>query len=76
MTYKTIYSVENNQVIVTLPPHFSDKKQVTVYVDEHTDVNSQKLDALKMAAVDPLFLADIREINADFAIEHMLSIAN
>jgi hypothetical protein len=24
-----------------------------------------------MAAVDPLFLADIREINADFAVEHI-----
>jgi hypothetical protein len=67
MTYKTICSVENNQVIVTLPPHFSDKKQVTVCVDDQTDARSEKLDALKMAAVDPLFLADIREINADFA---------
>lgn len=60
MTYKT------NQVIVTLPPDFYNKKRVVVYVDDQADARSEKLDALKMAATDPLFLADIREICTDF----------
>ncbi|MEO6286909.1 MAG: hypothetical protein ABIN80_05565 [Dyadobacter sp.] len=71
MTYKIVCSVKNNQVTLTLPPDFRNKEQVTVYVDDQIDVKSQKLDALKMAAKDPLFLADIREIHADFdSIEH------
>ncbi|ACT92958.1 hypothetical protein [Dyadobacter fermentans] len=70
MTYKTVCPVKNNQVILTLPPDFRNKKEVTVYVNDQIDVKSQKIEALKMAANDPLFLADIREIQADFgAIE-------
>lgn len=71
MTYKIVCPVKNNQIILTLPPDFRDKKQVVVYVDDQIDVKSQKLDELKMAAKDPLFLADIQEIHADFdSIEH------
>ena len=66
MTYKIICPVKNNQVILNLPPDFRNKKQVTIYVDDQIDVKSQKLDAMKMAAKDPLFLADIREVQADF----------
>lgn len=71
MTYKIVCPVKNNQIILTLPPDFRDKKQVVVYVDDQIDVKSQKLDELKMAAKDPLFLPDIQEIHADFdSIEH------
>ncbi|TLV03494.1 hypothetical protein [Dyadobacter luticola] len=66
MTYKIVCPVQNNQVIVTLPPDFRNKKQVTIYVDDEIDIRSQKLDIMKIAAKDPLFLADIREIHADF----------
>jgi hypothetical protein len=34
MTYKTICSVQDNRVIAALPPDFSDKKRVTVYIDD------------------------------------------
>lgn len=71
MTYKIICPVKNNQVIVTLPPDFYDKKQVTIYVDDQVDTKFQKLEALKMAMNDPLFLADIKEIQQDFdSIDH------
>jgi hypothetical protein len=73
MTYKIVCPVKNNQVILTLPPNFRNKKEVTIYVDDQIDVKSQKLDALKMAAKDPLFLADIHEINVDFDSAHKLS---
>ena len=68
MTFKIICPVKNNQVTVTLPPDFTDKKQVTVYVDDQVDISYQKLEALKKAAHDPLFLADIKEIKEDFEI--------
>jgi hypothetical protein len=66
MTYKIVCPVKNNQVILTLPPDFSDKKEVTVYVDDRIDLKSQRLETLRMAAKDPLFLADVHEIHADF----------
>ncbi len=66
MTYRIVLPVNNNQVIVTLPPDFSNKKQVTVFVDDQVDNKAQKLELLKMASNDPLFLADIKEINDDF----------
>lgn len=71
MTYKIICPVKNNQVIVTLPPDFIDKRQVTIYVDDQVDVRSQKLESLRTASNDPLFLADIKEIQEDFdSIDH------
>lgn len=66
MTYKIVCPVKNNQVILTLPPNFRNKREVTVYVDDEIDAKSKKHEAMKMAAKDPLFLADIIEIQADF----------
>jgi hypothetical protein len=66
MTYRQVCSVNNNQVIVTLPPNFSNKKQVTVVVDDQIDTKAQKIEQLKQAVNDPLFLADIKEIHQDF----------
>ena len=71
MTYKIICPVKNNQVIVTLPWDFKDKELVTIYVDDEVDTKSRKLETLKMAMNDPLFLADIKEIQQDFdSIDH------
>jgi len=71
MTYRQVCSVNNNQVVVTLPADFSNKKQVTVVVDDQVDTKAQKLDQLKQASQDPLFLADIKEIHQDFdSIDH------
>lgn len=66
MTFRQICSVKNNQVIITLPPNFVNKKQVTVVIDDIVDNRTQKLAMLKEAANDPLFLADIEEIHKDF----------
>jgi molybdopterin biosynthesis enzyme MoaB len=66
MTFRQICIVENNQVIITLPPSFENQKQVTVVIDAVVDSKIQKLALLKEASVDPLFLADIEEINKDF----------
>ena len=66
MTYRQVCSVNNNQVIVILPAGFSDKKQVTVMIDDQVDTKAQKLEELKKAVNDPLFLADVKEIHQDF----------
>ena len=66
MTYKVICTIKDNQVILTLPPTFRYKKEVTVYIDDREDSYSSKLDALKFASMDPLFLADIKEVQNDF----------
>ena len=71
MTYRQVCLVNNNQVVVTLPSDFSNKKQVTVLVDDQIDTKVQKLDQLRQASTDPLFLADIKEIHQDFdSIDH------
>lgn len=66
MTYRQVCNVNNNQVIITLPADFKGKKQVTVVVDDLVDTKIQKLAMLKNASEDPLFLADIAEIQHDF----------
>ena len=71
MTYRQVCLVNNNQVIVTLPADFGNKKQVTVVIDDEVDTKAQKLELLKQAVNDPLFLADIKEIHQDFdSIDH------
>lgn len=71
MTYKIICPVINNQVVVNLPPDFQDQEQVTVFIEDGTDDRLKKLEEFRKAANDPLFLADIREIQEDFgAIDH------
>jgi hypothetical protein len=66
MTFKQVCLVNNNQVVVTLPPNFGNRKQVTVLIDDQIDSREQKLALLKDASKDPLFLSDISEINKDF----------
>ena len=71
MTYRLVCPVNNNQVIVLLHPDFKSKKQVTLVVDDYVDTKAQKLERLKQATNDPLFLADIVEIQKDFdMIDH------
>ncbi len=66
MTFKQVYTIINNQILVTLPSTFKGKKQVTIVVDDEIDSKSKKLELLKQAVSDPLFLADVKEIHSDF----------
>ncbi len=66
MTLKQIYEVKNNQLIINLPAGFKNKKKVLVIVDDSVDVISDKMAAMKTAATDPLFLADIQQVKEDF----------
>jgi hypothetical protein len=66
MTFRIICEVKNNQVTLTLPADFSHDGTVTVLVNDQVDSKSKKLELLKSASLDPLFLADIKEIHDDF----------
>ena len=66
MTFRKICIVKNNQIVVTLPQDFENKMQVTVVIDDKVDTRTQKLAMLSNAINDPLFIADIMEIQKDF----------
>lgn len=71
MTFRQVCKVTNNQIVVNLPPDFVNKRQVTVVIDDVVDTKAQKLEQLKAALNDPLFLADVKEIQNDFdSIDH------
>jgi hypothetical protein len=71
MTYKQVCKVTNNQVVINLPPNFVNKQQVIVVIEDVFDTKAQKLEQLKAALNDPLFLADIKEVQNDFdAVDH------
>ena len=68
MTLRQICEVVNNQLLITLPDSFKDKKKVLVIVNDNLDNRSLKLELLKKASTDPLFNDDIKEINDDFKL--------
>ena len=69
MAHKQVCKVTNNQVVINLPPNFVNKQQVTVVIEDVFVKKAQKLEKLKAALNDPLFLADIKEVQNDFDTE-------
>jgi hypothetical protein len=74
MTFTKTYNIqENNQLIIQLPNKFKLKRQVRVIIEDVDDEEMEKINLLKQASQDPLFLEDIAETNADFEnIDHDL----
>ena len=71
MTYRQIYDVSNNKLVINLPDSFKNKKQVLVTLDDSVETFAEKLALLKQASSDPLFLSDVKEVNDDFgSIDH------
>ena len=69
MTHIQLYKVTDTQLVITLPPAFKNK-QVRVTIDDKI-ADNDKLAMMKLAAKDPLFLSDMKEVNDDFeGIEH------
>jgi hypothetical protein len=66
MTFERTYEIQNNQLIITLPNSFRNKKRVRVIVEDVDQYHSDKMNLLKKASTDPLFLADINEVSDDF----------
>jgi hypothetical protein len=67
MTFEKTYDIQkNNQLIINLPDSFKTSKKVKVIIEEIDDSRSEKIELLKKASSDPLFLSDVAEINEDF----------
>jgi len=62
MTYKMVCTVKDNQVVLNLPPYLRNKKELTIFIDDQLDTRFSKLELLKMASNDPLFLEDVNEV--------------
>lgn len=70
MTVRRLCNIRNNQLIIDLPENFRGKQKVMVTHEYHVDSKAEKLVMLQKASKDPLFIADIKEVNDDFgAIE-------
>ncbi|MGJ3235957.1 hypothetical protein [Marivirga sp.] len=65
-TFKKKYKVKNNQLIIDLPKNFNDISNVVVTIEEDLNDHQKKIELMKKASKDPLFLADIKEVNYDF----------
>ncbi len=68
MVIRQVMEVVNNQVTITLPKEFKGKKQVLVILDDQVGEYLKKLELMKLAANDPLFLADLQAVQEDFSI--------
>ena len=64
---KQIYDVpKNHQLIINLPETFNENKKVLVTIDNISDNQQKKIELLKEAVKDPLFMEDLEEVNRDF----------
>jgi hypothetical protein len=67
MIVKQIYNTDNkNQILINLPDSFKRKKRILVVIDDSVDTKADKMELMKIASIDPLFLADIVSISKDF----------
>ena len=67
MIVKQIYKTNNkSQLMINLPENFRNKKRILVVLDDSIDIKADKMDLMKMASMDPLFLADMETISKDF----------
>ena len=67
MIVKQVYTIENkSHLMINLPENFRTKKQILVVLDDSVDNRTTKLDLMKKAVKDPLFIADIDEVSNDF----------
>jgi hypothetical protein len=66
MVYSQIYEIENNELKLILPLSFKNKTKVLVTIDDKVNSIDEKIELMKLAASDPLFLEDINEVMNDF----------
>lgn len=67
MIVKQIYKTDHkSQLLINIPENFRSKRQILVVLDDSVDAKSDKIDLMKIASSDPLFLEDIDTISRDF----------
>lgn len=65
MTWTKVIDVQKDQLILNLPDTFRSKK-VRVVVEDIGESWEAKMQRMKLAQDDPLFLADLDEVQTDF----------
>jgi len=67
MIFERTYEIkDDNQLIIRLPDKFKSKRRVRVIIEDIDEDKKSKLESLKKAVKDPLFLSDVQEIQEDF----------
>lgn len=67
MTFEKTYEIrKDNSLIIKLPDRFKSKKRVKVIIEDVDENRLERIEELKKASKDPLFLADINEVTSDF----------
>jgi hypothetical protein len=67
MTVKQKYRIKGDQLIIELPEELkSSGKEILVTIEDVSESKMEKIELMKKAATDPLFLKDIEEISSDF----------
>jgi len=67
MTFEKTYEIQkNNQLTIKLPERLKSRKRVRIIIEDVDDDRNAKLDLLRNALKDPLFLSDIQEVKDDF----------
>ncbi len=70
MTYNQFYTITDTKLVITIPSEFNNKR-VLITIDDKPTSEANKIELMKLAANDPLFLSDLNEVNTDFdGIEH------
>ncbi|HED37328.1 MAG TPA: hypothetical protein ENI76_03665 [Ignavibacteria bacterium] len=68
MRHRQIYEVPTDKrIIIKLPQTFNNKKKILVILDDSVDIQTQKLEQLRKAPNDPLFMTDMKEVEKDFS---------
>jgi hypothetical protein len=67
MTVKQIHKINGDKLIIELPESLkSSGKEVLVTIEDTSTIQLKKIELMKKAANDPIFLKDLEEINSDF----------
>jgi hypothetical protein len=67
MTFEKTYIIPKDyRLIIHLPERFKSRKRVKVIIEDIDDSRIEKINLLKKAAQDPIFLSDINETMSDF----------
>jgi len=67
MTIKQILRIKGDQLVINLPEGLkSSGKEVLVTIEDNAEIRKSKLELMKGAAKDPLFLEDLSQISSDF----------
>lgn len=67
MTIKQILRIKGDQLVINLPEGLkSSGKEVLVTIEDNDEIRKSKLELMKGAAKDPLFLEDLSQISSDF----------